>query len=100
MVSALRGEGRSVGFMGDGVNDAAAMAASDCGISVDSAVDVAREAADLILLEKDLLVLERGIVCGRRTLANMTKYVKVTVSSNFGNIFSVLAASLLLPFLP
>ncbi|HIY52273.1 MAG TPA: magnesium-translocating P-type ATPase [Candidatus Olsenella avicola] len=100
VVSALRGEGRSVGFMGDGVNDAAAMAASDCGISVDSAVDVAREAADLILLEKDLLVLERGIVCGRRTLANMTKYVKVTVSSNFGNIFSVLAASLLLPFLP
>ena len=100
VVSALRGAGRSVGFMGDGVNDAAAMAASDCGISVDSAVDVAREAADLILLEKDLLVLERGIVCGRRTLANMTKYVKMTVSSNFGNIFSVLAASLLLPFLP
>ena len=100
VVSVLRGEGRSVGFMGDGVNDAAAMAASDCGISVDSAVDVAREAADLILLEKDLLVLEHGIVCGRRTLANMTKYVKMTVSSNFGNIFSVLAASLLLPFLP
>ena len=100
VVSALRGAGRSVGFMGDGANDAAAMVASDCGVSVDSAVDVAREAADLILLEKDLLVLERGIVCGRRTLANMTKYVKMTVSSNFGNIFSVLAASLLLPFLP
>lgn len=100
VVSALREDGHVVGFMGDGVNDAAAMAASDCGISVDSAVDVAREAADLILLEKDLLVLERGIVCGRRTLANMTKYVKMTVSSNFGNIFSVLAASLLLPFLP
>ncbi len=100
VVSALREDGRVVGFMGDGVNDAAAMVASDCGISVDSAVDVAREAADLILLEKDLLVLERGIVCGRRTLANMTKYVKMTVSSNFGNIFSVLAASLLLPFLP
>lgn len=100
VVAALRGDGHVVGFMGDGVNDAAAMGASDCGISVDSAVDVAREAADLILLEKDLMVLERGIVCGRRTLANMTKYVKMTVSSNFGNIFSVLAAATLLPFLP
>ena len=100
VVGALRDAGHVVGFMGDGVNDAAAMGASDCGISVDSAVDVAREAADLILLEKDLMVLERGIVCGRRTLANMTKYVKMTVSSNFGNIFSVLAAATLLPFLP
>lgn len=100
VVSALRARGHAVGFMGDGVNDAAAMASSDCGISVDSAVDVAREAADLILLEKDLLVLERGIVCGRRTLANMAKYVKMTVSSNFGNILSVLVAATLLPFLP
>ena len=96
----LRGLGHAVGFMGDGVNDAAAMRESDCGISVDSAVDVAREAADIILLEKDLMVLERGILCGRRTYANMIKYVKMTVSSNFGNIFSVLLASLFLPFLP
>lgn len=100
VVGALRASGHVVGFMGDGVNDAAAMLASDCGISVDSAVDVAREAADVILLEKDLMVLERGIVCGRRTLANMVKYVKMTVSSNFGNILSVLVASAALPFLP
>lgn len=100
VVGALRGRGHAVGFMGDGVNDAAAMRASDCGISVDSAVDVAREAADVILLRKDLMVLERGIVCGRRTLANMVKYVKMTVSSNFGNILSVLVAATLLPFLP
>lgn len=100
VVRSLRGLGHAVGFMGDGVNDAAAMRESDCGISVDSAVDVAREAADIILLEKDLMVLERGIVCGRRTYANMIKYVKMTVSSNFGNIFSVLVAALFLPFLP
>ena len=100
VVAALRGLGHAVGFMGDGVNDAAAMRESDCGISVDSAVDVAREAADIILLEKDLMALERGIECGRRTYANMIKYVKMTVSSNFGNIFSVLAAALFLPFLP
>lgn len=100
VVRILRGLGHAVGFMGDGVNDAAAMRESDCGISVDSAVDVAREAADIILLEKDLMVLERGILCGRRTYANMIKYVKMTVSSNFGNIFSVLVASLFLPFLP
>ena len=100
VVTVLRNLGHAVGFMGDGVNDAAAMRASDCGISVDSAIDVAREAADIILLEKDLMVLEHGIVCGRRTYANMIKYVKITVSSNFGNIFSVLAAALFLPFLP
>ena len=100
VVGTLRGLGHAVGFMGDGVNDAAAMRESDCGISVDSAVDVAREAADIILLEKDLMVLERGIECGRRTYANMIKYVKMTVSSNFGNIFSVLVAALFLPFLP
>lgn len=81
-------------------SSAAAMRESDCGISVDSAVDVAREAADIILLEKDLMVLERGIECGRRTYANMIKYVKMTVSSNFGNIASVLVAAALLPFLP
>ena len=96
----LRGLGHAVAYMGDGVNDAAAMRESDCGISVDSAVDVAREAADIILLEKDLMVLEHGIECGRTTYANMIKYVKMTVSSNFGNIFSVLVAAALLPFLP
>lgn len=100
VVSLLHDQGHAVGFMGDGVNDAAAMQASDCGISVDSAVDVAREAADIILLEKDLMVLERGIEAGRRTYANMIKYVKMTVSSNFGNIISVLVASVALPFLP
>lgn len=100
VVRTLRGLGHAVAYMGDGVNDAAAMRESDCGISVDSAVDVAREAADIILLEKDLMVLEHGIECGRTTYANMIKYVKMTVSSNFGNIFSVLVAAALLPFLP
>lgn len=100
VVRTLRGLGHAVAYMGDGVNDAAAMRESDCGISVDSAVDVAHEAADIILLEKDLMVLEHGIECGRTTYANMIKYVKMTVSSNFGNIFSVLVAAALLPFLP
>lgn len=100
VVRTLRGLGHAVAYMGDGVNDAAAMRESDCGISVDSAVDVAREAADIILLEKDLMVLEHGIECGRTTYANMIKYVKMTVSSNFGNIASVLVAAALLPFLP
>ena len=100
VVRALRASGHVVGFMGDGVNDAAAMGASDCGVSVDSGADVAKEAADIILLEKDLGVLERGIVEGRRTFFNMNKYVKMTASSNFGNIFSVLVASAFLPFLP
>ena len=100
VVRVLRESGHAVGYMGDGVNDAAAMRESDCGISVDSATDVAREAADIILLEKDLMVLERGVESGRRTYANMIKYVKMTVSSNFGNIISVLVAATLLPFLP
>lgn len=100
VVRALRASGHVVGFMGDGVNDAAAMGASDCGVSVDSGADVAKEAADIILLEKDLGVLERGIVEGRRTFFNMNKYVKMTASSHFGNIFSVLVASVCLPFLP
>ena len=100
VVRVLRADGHAVGYMGDGVNDAAAMRESDCAISVDSAVDVAREAADIILLEKDLMVLERGIEAGRRTYANMIKYVKMTVSSNFGNIVSVLVAAAFLPFLP
>ncbi len=100
VVRVLRERGHAVGYMGDGVNDASAMRESDCGISVDSAVDVAREAADIILLEKDLMVLEHGIEAGRATFANMIKYVKMTVSSNFSNIISVLVAATFLPFLP
>lgn len=100
VVTVLRENGHIVGFMGDGVNDAAAMKSADIGISVDSAVDVAKESADIILLEKDLMVLEQGIIEGRKTYANMIKYIKMTASSNFGNMFSVLAASALLPFLP
>ncbi|MEG2369233.1 MAG: magnesium-translocating P-type ATPase [Raoultibacter sp.] len=100
VVTALRENGHTVGFMGDGINDAAAMHVSDVGISVDTAVDIAKESANVILLEKDLMVLERGIVEGRRTYANMIKYIKMTASSNFGNMFSVLAASAFLPFLP
>ena len=92
--------GHTVGFMGDGINDAAAMRASDCGISVDSAVDIAKESADIILLQKDLGVIERGIIEGRRTYGNLLKYLKTTVSSNFGNVLSVTVASLFLPFLP
>ena len=100
VVSVLRENDHTVGFMGDGINDAAAMKAADIGISVDTAVDVAKESADIILLEKDLMVLEQGIIEGRKTYANMIKYIKMTASSNFGNMFSVLAASALLPFLP
>ena len=100
VVTVLRENGHTVGFMGDGINDAAAMKSADIGISVDTAVDVAKESADIILLEKDLMVLEQGIVEGRKTYANMIKYIKMTASSNFGNMFSVLAASALLPFLP
>ena len=100
VVTVLRVNGHTVGFMGDGINDAAAMKAADIGISVDTAVDVAKESADIILLEKDLMVLEQGIIEGRKTYANMIKYIKMTASSNFGNMFSVLAASALLPFLP
>lgn len=100
VVYVLRENGHTVGFMGDGINDAAAMKVADIGISVDTAVDVAKESADIILLEKDLMVLESGIIEGRKTFANMIKYIKMTASSNFGNMFSVLGASALLPFLP
>ena len=100
VVTVLRQNGHTVGFMGDGINDAAAMKCADIGISVDTAVDVAKESADIVLLEKDLMVLEEGIIEGRKTYANMIKYIKMTASSNFGNMFSVLAASALLPFLP
>ena len=100
IITVLRNNGHSVGYMGDGINDAAGMKASDVGISVDTAVDIAKESADVILLEKDLMVLERGIIEGRKTYANMIKYIKMTASSNFGNVFSVLVASAFLPFIP
>ncbi len=100
IVSLLRENGHVVGYMGDGINDAAAMKVADVGISVDTAVDIAKESAHVILLEKDLMVLENGIIEGRKTYANMIKYIKMTASSNFGNMFSVLAASAFLPFLP
>lgn len=100
LVHALRSKGHVVGFMGDGINDAPALRAADIGISVDSAVDIAKEAADIILLEKSLLVLEEGVMQGRRTFSNMLKYIRMTASSNFGNVFSVLVASAFLPFLP
>ncbi len=100
IVSMLRENGHVVGFLGDGINDAAAMKSADIGISVDTAVDIAKESADIILLEKDLRVLEKGILEGRKTYANMIKYIKITASSNFGNMLSVLVASAMLPFLP
>ncbi|MDR1892062.1 MAG: magnesium-translocating P-type ATPase [Oscillospiraceae bacterium] len=100
IVSLLRRNGHVVGYMGDGINDAAAMKEADVGISVDNAVDIAKESAHIILLEKDLMVLENGVVEGRKTYANIIKYIKMTASSNFGNMFSVLAASAFLPFLP
>ena len=100
IVRALRGRGHTVGFMGDGINDAGALRESDVGISVDTAVDIAKESADIILLEKSLLVLEEGVVEGRKTFGNTIKYIKMTASSNFGNVFSVLVASAFLPFLP
>ncbi|MDR0931100.1 MAG: magnesium-translocating P-type ATPase, partial [Clostridiales bacterium] len=100
IVLALRNNNHIVGFMGDGINDAYAMKNSDVGISVDSAVDIAKESADIILLEKSLMVLEKGVVEGRKTFGNIMKYIKMTVSSNFGNMLSVLIASAFLPFLP
>ncbi|NNN27622.1 MULTISPECIES: magnesium-translocating P-type ATPase [Pseudomonas] len=100
LVRVLRERGHVVGFLGDGINDAPALRTADIGISVDSAVDIAKEAADLILLEKSLMVLEEGVIEGRRTFANMLKYIRMTASSNFGNVFSVLVASAFIPFLP
>ncbi len=100
IVQALRSRSHIIGFLGDGINDAPAIRAADIGISVDSAVDIAKEAADIILLEKSLLVLEQGVREGRRTFANILKYIKMTASSNFGNVLSVLVASAFLPFLP
>jgi len=100
VIRALQRNGHTVGYLGDGINDAAALKDADVGISVDTAVDIAKESADIILLEKSLLVLEEAVVEGRRTFANIIKYIKMTASSNFGNVFSVLIASIFLPFLP
>lgn len=100
IVAALRSGGHTVGFLGDGVNDAPALRAADVGISVANAVDVAQECAQLILLRKDLMTVEQSVAEGRRTFGNMIKYIKITVSSNVGNSMSMLAASTLLPFLP
>jgi Mg2+-importing ATPase len=100
VVHALRQNGHTVGFLGDGINDAGALREADVGISVDSAVDIAKESADIILLEKSLMVLEEGVLEGRKTFGNIMKYIKMTASSNFGNVFSVLIASAFLPFLP
>jgi Mg2+-importing ATPase len=100
VIRALKSAGHTVGYLGDGINDAAALKDADVGISVDSAVDVAKESADIILLEKSLMVLEEAVLEGRKTFANIIKYIKMTASSNFGNVFSVLIASTFLPFLP
>ena len=100
VVRALQSNGHTVGYMGDGINDSLPLKQADVGISVDNAVDIAKEVADIILLEKDLNVLDEGVIEGRRTFANMSKYLKMSVSGNFGNMFSVLIASIFLPFLP
>jgi len=100
VIRVLRGKGHVVGFMGDGINDAPALRAADIGISVDTATDIAKESADLILLEKDLMVLEGGVTEGRKVFANILKYIRMGASSNFGNMFSVLGASAFLPFIP
>lgn len=100
IIRALQKHGHVVGYMGDGVNDAPALHSADVGISVDSAVDVAKEAADFVLLKQDLAVLHKGILQGRRTFANTLKYVFMAASANFGNMFSVAGSSLFLPFLP
>ena len=100
VIRVLRSNGHVVGFMGDGINDAPALRAADIGISVDTATDIAKESADLILLEKDLMVLEGGVTEGRKVFANILKYIRMGASSNFGNMFSVLGASAFLPFIP
>ena len=100
VIRALRAQGHVVGFMGDGINDVLAMKAADVGISVDSAVDVAKESADIILLEKSLMVLEDGIIEGRKVFCNIVKYIKMGASSNYGNMFSVVGAAAIFPYLP
>ncbi|ELN6565834.1 HAD-IC family P-type ATPase [Salmonella enterica] len=100
ILQALQKNGHTVGFLGDGINDAPALRDADVGISVDSAADIAKESSDIILLEKDLMVLEEGVIKGRETFGNIIKYLNMTASSNFGNVFSVLVASAFIPFLP
>jgi Mg2+-importing ATPase len=100
VIGALHSKGHVVGYMGDGINDSPALKAADVGISVDTAVDIAKESADIILLEKSLMVLQEGVIEGRKVFGNITKYIKMGASSNFGNMFSVLGASIFLPFLP
>ena len=100
IVRALHSRGHVVGFLGDGINDSLALKAADVGVSVDTAVDIAKELADIILLEKSLLVLQQGVIEGRKVFGNIVKYVKMGASSNFGSMFSVIGASLFLPFLP
>lgn len=100
IIKVLKSDGHVVGFMGDGINDAPAMKEADVAISVDSAVDIAKESADIILLKKDLNVLVNGVIEGRKIFCNIIKYIKMTISSNFGNMFSILFASVFLPFLP
>ncbi len=100
ILRALQQQGHTVGFLGDGINDAPALRDADVGISVDSAADIAKESSDIILLEKDLMVLEEGVMKGRETFGNIIKYLNMTASSNFGNVFSVLVASAFSPFLP
>lgn len=100
IIEALQSKGHVVGFLGDGINDGAALKAADVGISVDTAVDIAKESADIILLEKSLLVLDEGVVEGRKVFSNIVKYIRMGASSNFGNMFSVIGASAWLPFLP
>ena len=100
IIKTLQQGGHTVGFLGDGINDAPGLRDADVGISVDSAADIAKESADIILLEKSLMVLEEGVVKGRETFGNIMKYLNMTASSNFGNVFSVLVASAFIPFLP
>ncbi|OOR26634.1 magnesium-translocating P-type ATPase [Bacillus cereus] len=100
IIHVLQGNGHTVGYMGDGINDAVALRDADVGISVDTATDIAKESSDIILLEKSLTILEAGILEGRTTFGNILKYIKMTASSNFGNVFSVLVASAFIPFLP
>ena len=100
IIRALQSQGHVLGFLGDGINDAPALKAADVGISVDSAVDIAKESSDIILLQNSLLILEQGVLEGRRVFGNIIKYIKMAASSNFGNMFSVVGASAFLPFLP
>src|SRR5258708_6625695 len=100
IVKALQSKGHVLGFMGDGINDAPALRAADVGISVDNAVDIAKESADVILLEKSLMILEEGVLEGRKVFVNILKYIRMGASSNFGNMFSLIGASAWLPYLP